>query len=483
MTVQLRQRDRWDWEALFPAVRELRPMRIVLDAAVLQPGSDATELLLALWHRQGVQGLLVGEKGAPSTVRRVTPPRSDRSYPIGWIEAVPKPDQGFTTHSVTWATDEGVTHGAIRGNGVGSAGRDVGPPAYVHLPAEAAAARRRADMVVLLGADATRADVLVTERPYLLQRRTSLAPGVAVAGLRDALGLVGLYLRHRGDFVVAAAPDGSGAMRLDKGLYNWVGARELLPAGWRWFSSCVAARDPNMADALTGLGGACLQRVARTLHVRHDVLVALNQRQSNDQADDVAAGLDTCLVFLMGSVDAAARVAHHVLELKGRVFEAGWQRPKWLSAVRKACPQLADVVADGTPQAHALTVLRLLRNSIHDEGMSTLASVDSRRRQETLLQLPPAAVDELLTAMDALGGRVYWGVRDVVHSTGSIYADPGMLLELTLAHTVELLNQLMEQTSFAAVTDAGQGLLEPPGEDDPVFSPTIRRNVRLLLGL
>lgn len=483
MTVQLRQRDRRDWERLFPAVRELRPMRIVLDVAALDPGDAPTELLLALSNRPGVLGLRIGDEGPPSSVRRVTPPRSGSSYPVGWIEVEPAPDPGFTTHSVTWATDDGVTRSAIGGNGVVFAGQDVGSPAYVHLPAEDAATRRRADMTVLLAADATLADVLVTERPYLLERRTGLAPGVAVATPRDALGLVGLYLRHKGDFVVAADPDGLGALRLGKGLYNWVGARELLTAGWRWFSSCVSARDPEVADALTRLGGTCLQRVARTLHARDDVLVALNQRQNHDRADDVAAGLDTCLVFLMGSVDAAARVAHLALALNRPAFEAGWQRSGWLSAVRKACPQLADVVADGTPQAHALTVLRLLRNSIHDEGMSTLASVDSRRREETLLRLPPAAVDQLLVAMDALGGRGGWGVRDVLQSTGSIYADPGTLLEQTLTHTVELLNHLMEHTTFATVTDAEPGLVAPPDEDDSVFNPTIRRNVRLLLGL
>jgi len=486
MTVRLRERDRWDREGLFPVVREIRPMRVVLDVADIDPsglGDGSAELLLAIFHRPGILGLRIGDAGPPSSVRRVTPPRSGRSYPVGWIEVEPAPKPGFTTHSVTWATDDDVTYSSVRGNGVEFAGRDMASPAYAHLPAEDAAARRRADMVVLLAADAALADVLATERPYLLERRTGLAPGVAVATPREALGLVGLYLRHRGDFVVAADHEGWGELRLNKGLFTWVGARELLPAGWRWFSSCVSARDPEVADALMGLGGTCLQRVARTLRARDDVLVALNQRQDHDRADDVAAGLDTCLVFLMGSVDAAARVAHLALVLDRPAFEAGWQRSGWLSAVRKACPQLADVVANGTPQAHALTVLRLLRNSIHDEGISTLTSVDSRRREETLLRLPPAEVDRLLDAMDALGGRRGWGVSDVLQGRGRFYADPGMLLEQTLAHTVDLLNQLMEHTTFALVTDADPGLVAPPGEDDSVFNPTIRRNVRLLLEL
>jgi hypothetical protein len=57
---------------------------------------------------------------------------------------------------------------------------------------------------------------------------------------------------------------GSSSASFSKGLFYRVGARELPPAGWRWFSACVErAHSLNPAqglDELVYLGGAVFQR-------------------------------------------------------------------------------------------------------------------------------------------------------------------------------------------------------------------------------
>src|SRR5260370_24570603 len=95
--------------------------------------------------------------------------------------------------------------------------------------------------------------------------------------------------------------------------------------------------------------------------------VVLNRKQDIDVAEDALTALDTCLVFLMGALDAAARVAHRVLGLApGHVRRAGWQSSSWLKDLAAKAPSLAEVVAAGTPGPDTLTILALLRNTVHE---------------------------------------------------------------------------------------------------------------------
>lgn len=117
---------------------------------------------------------------------------------------------------------------------------------------------------------------------------------------------------------------------MNRGLFYWVGTRELLPSAWRWFSACVQHSQAVGDDSLLLLGQSVLQRVQRALQVRDDVNVALNRPQNNDTADEALSSLDVFLLLLMGAVDATARVVHAVLGIAGGPHAAGWQRREWL---------------------------------------------------------------------------------------------------------------------------------------------------------
>ncbi len=90
-------------------------------------------------------------------------------------------------------------------------------------------------------------------------------------------------------------------------------ANPLSQIAWRPPHPCAAGMAPG-ADDLTYLGSAVF-RIMRTLQARDDLLRAMNRKQDIDIAEDALIALDTCLVFPMGALDAAARVAHRVLGL------------------------------------------------------------------------------------------------------------------------------------------------------------------------
>ena len=172
----------------------------------------------------------------------------------------------------------------------------------------AAQARRKADALAAQAAEAIGADMFVTRRPYL--RETKLPLGTMVCTPEEALAFLGLYLRTQGVFEVHRDPAG-GSYRMNEGLYFWVGARELLPEAWRWMTACVQESASVGNQQLTHLAQSPVQRVQRALRARDEVHRALNSRQNNDTAEDVLSALDVVL-FTLGAVDVAARVAHPI---------------------------------------------------------------------------------------------------------------------------------------------------------------------------
>ncbi|MEX2622357.1 MAG: hypothetical protein WD651_01360 [Acidimicrobiia bacterium] len=274
-------------------------------------------------------------------------------------------------------------------------------------------------------------------------------------------------------------------LNFNRGLFFWVGTRELLPSGWRWFSAVVQHDAEQNENSLTYLAQSALQRVARALQARDAIHVALNQPQNNDTRDQALSSLDVVLMLLMGAVDAAARVAHHVLNLDYPEHRAGWQREDWLSRVRKGARPHAAVVSEGAEATLVLTILRRLRNQIHGAALQGIGVMGSQEEQ-SLIALPPAAAEEVLEAAEALGGHEKWGLRSILPDR--FHIDPGILVDQLFPAVLELLNSLMQQTPVERLP----GVDSPPQEVPPIqggaggtlnpFDPIIRASIRWQLG-
>lgn len=473
---------------LFRAGSSLRPMRVMADAGTLDgaPGSgSAVNLLAGLLTSECILLWRYDDDGPPSRTPRMTSAPGQRAA-IGWAVTRPAPLGSVTTHTLEWTTGQHAWHAGLDGEPVLAASMDSRTRAYEALAPDEAAARRTADAVAACAARQIQADLYVTNREYLHRLTGPAGRGVTFCTPRDALALVGLYLRTQGKFHLWKDQAGGVPHSFDKGLFYWVGARELLPAGWRWFTACVAhgaGHDPAAEERdLTYLGGAVFQRIARVLQARDGVLRAMNCRQDNDVAEDALTALDVCLVFLMGALDAAARVAHRVLGLPAGLFtQAGWQRSGWLGHVAAADSSLAAVVAEGTAGADILTILSKLRNTVHEAGLPALAIGLPGRREGTLAGLPRADTDRILAAARRQGGLESWGLRELL--PGRLHAEPGVLLERLLPLVTGLLNDLMTATPverLSGVSLRPQDLVPPRGDG---FGERERLSIRWQLGL
>jgi hypothetical protein len=464
-------------------------MRVMADAELLGGDPDVGtigNLLAGLLTHEDIQFWRYSDAGPPPGTPQVTS-MSDQRVARGWVMAKSAPPGSLTTHTVAWSVDELGFHTGLVGEPVLAASTDSRTKAYETLDPDQASARRTADAVAACAARQIKADLYITNREYLHRLTRSIGQGVTFCTPREALALVGLYLRTQGEFLIWKDRDSGTPYRFDKGLYYWVGARELLPAGWRWFTACVAHaaaqdRTPD-ADDLTYLGGAVFQRIKRVLQARDDLLRAMNCKQDNNVAEDALTALDVCLAFLMGALDAAARVAHRVLGLRpGQVRRAAWQNRDWLKDVAYKAPSLAAVVAPATPGADTLTILRHLRNTVHEAGLPALGVLGlPGHREGTLAGLPRADSDQILEAADRRGGHEAWGLRDLL--PGRLHAEPGILLERLLPAVIELLNELMAATpveTLSGVSLKPADLVHPRGDG---FGEQERHSIRWQLGL
>jgi hypothetical protein len=175
---------------------------------------------------------------------------------------------------------------------------------------------------------------------------------------------------------------------------------------------------------------------------------------------------------------------HVVLDIGGDIYRAGWQRKSWLIEIAAAAPPLGELFQETTGHLATLTILRLLRNSIHGEALSALAVGEGRRRDRTLVGLPSQQQADLLAAIAALGGEAMWGVEQLI--PGRMHADPGMLIEQLLPRVLRMLNEIMDATPVERLrgVSLSQDHLRPPVRPFPdTFHELNRQSIRWQLGL
>jgi hypothetical protein len=464
-----------DGTSLFVGRPPFRKLSVLADATVIDD-FDASQftpglILAGLLTHDFIECFRYSDTGPPPEIPRKQIEPIGEVVP-GWAVVSP-PDIAYGVRDIRVSDGIRTKDTGIMGDAIKVAARDVATPVYADMEPNAAAQRRTRDAIAAQTAENIGSDLFLTNRPYLRSVRWSLARGVTPLLQAEALPFVSLYLRAQGQFIIFRSTDGRSTHTINRGLFYWVGTRELLPAAWRWFNACVQHSIAQNDDSLLLLGQSVLMRVTRALQERDKVHVALNQPQNNDVADGALSALDVCLLLLMGAVDASARVVHRILRLSGNAHSAAWQHDQWLQKVLTAAPAFARIIGAGTTGRHALTILTTLRNSVHGEALQPLAVRNERDPLRTAVGIPARDEPVLLAAVAALGGELAWGIEQVI--PGRFHADPGILLERLFPLLLDLMNSIMEATPVEKLSGVALG----PSHRDPPHGPPFDERARL----
>jgi hypothetical protein len=478
----------WDSSGtLFEKRPALRRLIVMVDAELAPPigSSLSPEFVLSslLTHPYVKLYRYSDDDAFPVPLHPAGNGRSTVMLEQGWATIYGKDGDGRPQALI--ADDEVQTFAWMPGNTGDYARRHTNARAYSELSPTDAAIQREKDGLALQVAAAAEADIYVTKRPYLFELPDSLALGVTICHPESALALLALYLRAQGEFTIWRRSDGA-TFYMGGELHYWVGVRELLPSSWRWYAACIEESYATGDAKLKDLAETLLIRMQRGLQARDDLHLAFNRLQNPENSREVLAILDTVLVLLMSAVDITARVAHNVLSLSSNIYLAGWQKSSWRNEVSNADANLASFYVANSPNLHALTILRLLRNTVHGQAIRNIPTRLSGGSIQTDIQLPADAENDMLASMDALGGRADWGAS--TSPSGVILINPSTFIERLWPEILRLLNETMVATPVERLSNvnlAPADCVPPPDSTDGTpgtFDEANRNSIRWQLG-
>lgn len=172
--------------------------------------------------------------------------------------------------------------------------------------------------------------------------------------------------------------------------------------------SRIFAADRN-EPAAAGLAAAAFRRISRSIERRDQVWRLINQPQDIDAVEDMLAIYEALLASLMGALDATARLVHVIYRLPGQVHLVGWQRSQWSRRLEHGAPHLWEAFYGLPSHPSVLEALRLLRNTIHAEGLESVAVQKSNSVVATWIVIPRSNGQEIADAASQTAPLADWG--------------------------------------------------------------------------
>ena len=130
-----------------------------------------------------------------------------------------------------------------------------------------------------------------------------------------------------------------------------------------------------------------------------------------------------------------------------KLRNAAWQFDGWINKVADLDSPLAQKVREGNEGQHLLALVRALRNTVHGEALSAngVIPVVGDHALDMLVALPESSLEQVLEAVDALGGREAWGVVQPFPDYGP-HLHPGAFVEELFPRFLNLISEIMKAT-------------------------------------
>jgi hypothetical protein len=459
-------------------------MTVMVDAMVADRSAndDLVKYLLELADTPPARTFLYADQGPPSDVpRRPIHFGNDSVDTVdGWV--VTKPGRQQHVLDVVHAKGEEIISTGLwlehpRFNLISRAA-----PPDPYLAIENPLVQMRADTIAVLAAERIKADIFVTERPFLLGDNPPFSHETTILTPRDALPIVGLYLRQQDSYILRHTP--YVVQKLNRFWFFWAAARQLVPVEQQWTDACVEIAEATDDEGFSYLAQTLLRRVDGALRGR-DRLHAKMSVPLGD-GEEVVAELDLICLWLVAAFDVAAQVAHVVLGIPDEFKPAAWQNKKWFPRVAESEPGFAVIMGRMSDGERLFSLLREVRNTIHGTATDEVSVEDHRKPVEIYVSMPQSRRQRILETIENLGGAERWGVPIwALEEEEDLLVHPGVFVEELIPRACSLLNSLLAATPFeqrlrrnldlTAITTAS----DLPGP----FSPHDWKRVLMQLGL
>lgn len=410
-----------------------RRLLVVLDTDTVDleaSGQDDSRLMAGLLRDDDIEVYRFSDRGVPASVPTIET-EGWGSAPVGWLQVPPdeKPD-ALRSHGLLWSDGDTIHEAAVGG--------DIVPAIAMRIAkvrGEEPKFEGTSDALLVAAADEIGADILITRRHGLESLRSNFMYGLTISDVADAVSLGGLFLRSRGKYYRVSWPQFT--LKCNKAKFFEESALLFLPDQLEVLDrSRILAAARSEPDA-AGLAASAFRRMSRSIERRDQVWRLINQPQNIDTAEDMLAIYEALLASLMGAVDATARLAHVIYRMPGQAHLVGWQKSQWSKQLKQHAPHLWEAFYTTSSHLSVLDTLRLLRNTIHSEGLESVAVREGNSAFATWIEVPRSNGKEIAAAASQAAPLADWGIQPLGADT--FLADPGRLMECLISSILNLL--------------------------------------------
>ena len=290
-------------------------------------------------------------------------------------------------------------------------------------------------------------DIFVTSSAFLLKNKDKLDE-LNIRTPRDALKIIGLYLRMKGEAEWTSHIEGNARFTTTRRTFYKFLSRGLLPNSWKYLSGLGLH---YKREKLISLGWSVLNRYSRALQARDEIGCLFYMPGTHSSEDQTAYHFDYLTLLLTAVFDVQALIINEVYSLGLNNRNCGFRQKEFIKAVKKN-PDTRNLDTLLVAKKDFLNILFDLRNKIYSVSL------------ETDFYVPETYPDELLERIYQYDPSDHWGIQkqnvtliknssdpvpSIDYSVDTYYLAHGLVNEAT-----KLINSLMEETKTEEFLDA-----------------------------
>lgn len=468
---------------LFTGTQPARDLLVVVDydIADLYHSVHPKTLLEKLLSNQHVAAYSFSNDGPPAGYERKHY-KFKGEYVPGWINNGAPSNDGMIRFSFTFGDEKCLHDQVVFGNRFEIANRDTEAHSYSSLSAKDSALRRVKDFDALSVAFEMGADMFITNRPYLIERRDRMERlcKVRICSEEKALPLLFFYLRSHGDFYLYMN-NVSSYTEVNEHSFFRMAAMSRFPVFWQWEQAAELISDTKVKVKFIQNYQGILRDLEHILIARDRISILASQAAYPRVQSDLLFLFVDDLVTLSGLLDSLALQADLSNGMKTNPTQVSWNNKLWRKKL-KQCSQCEDwPLLEDT----ALSYIRLLaglRNSVHGDPLSAVSVLENKRYR--FLRDPPAEFRIQLTSDYPSSSRnkvadVVAKVRgqnwpEISHDEyGALFALPQPFLDRIVAYILDSFNQTLPLIRLADFPGVDEGRLNPGPPERFLDSETV----------
>lgn len=456
---------------LFTGTQPARDLLVVVDgdiADLYHPVHPKT-LLEKLLSDQHVIAYSFSNDGPPAGYERKHY-KFMGEYVPGWINNGASSNEGMVRFSFTYGDEKSLHDQAVFGNRFEIANRDTEAQSYNGLSAKDSALRRVKDFDALSVASEMGADMFITNRPYLIERRDRMERlcKVRICSEEKALPLLLFYLRSHGDFYLYMNHNAASTIE-DEHAFFRMAAMSRFPVFWQWERAAELISDTEVKVKFIQNYQAILCDLEHILIARDRVGILASQAAYPRVQSDLLFLFVDDLVTLSGLLDSLALQADLSNRMKTNRMRVSWNNKSWREKLKQHSQREDWPLLEDTALGY-IGLLADLRNSVHGDPLNAISILESKPfhypkdppaefRIQLTSDYPNSSRNRVADRITKVGGRNWPEISLGEH--GALFALPQPFLDRIVSYILDAVNRTLPLMRLASFPDVDEERLIP----------------------